>query len=210
MLHVETLSPVALDLLRALNAHPAMEAFALAGGTSLALRFGHRISIDLDFFTHEDFENEALAVALKRDFPLEERRRGPTGVTGFISDVKIDLVKYPYPPCFPHDIMAGIRLVSLPDLAAMKLSAVTNRGAKKDFYDLKALIERLGVQRLINSYQAKFPETDPMMLFRSLTYFDDAENDEDPNSLEGLTWLQTKQSIRKAVQYFLFESSGSP
>ncbi len=47
-----------------LSAHPGMQSFALARGTSLTLRFGHRISIDLDFFTHEPFENEALAQEL--------------------------------------------------------------------------------------------------------------------------------------------------
>jgi hypothetical protein len=29
--------------------------FALAGGTSLALRMGHRLSVDLDFFTVNSF-----------------------------------------------------------------------------------------------------------------------------------------------------------
>ncbi len=54
MLYLKTLSPVALDLVSALCAHPAMHSFALAGGSSLALRFGHRISVDLDFLPTND------------------------------------------------------------------------------------------------------------------------------------------------------------
>lgn len=200
MLHLETLSPVALDLVRALCAHSAMQSFALAGGTSLALRFGHRISIDLDFFTHDRFDNELLTAALKRDFPLDERRRGTTGVTGFITDVKVDFVHYPQRLIRPTETCDEIRLVSLPDVIAMKLSAITNRGAKKDFYDLHTLIDRFGLGRLIDHYRTKFPGTDPMMLLRSLTYFADAEADEPPASLIGVTWLEVKRSISKAAQ----------
>ncbi len=201
MLHLETLSPVALDLVRALSAHLAMQPFALAGGTSLALRFGHRISVDLDFFTHGPFDNELLVATLKKDFPLDERRRGPTGITGFITGVKIDLVKYPYPPLHQPETLDGIRLASLPDVIAMKLSAITNRGAKKDFYDLKTLIDRFGLAKLIDHYGAKFPETDPLMLLRSLSYFSDAETDADPQTLlSDLTWTDVKSSIRKSVR----------
>jgi hypothetical protein len=200
MLHLKTLSPVALDLVRALCSHPAMQSFALAGGTSLALRFGHRISVDLDFFTHERFDNEALTAALKRDFPLDERRRGPSGVTGFVTGVKVDLVHYPHGHIQPTESCDGIRLVSLPDVVAMKLSAITNRGAKKDFYDLHTLIEQFGLGRLIDHYRTKFPGTDPLMLLRSVTYFADAESDEPPATLVGVTWIEVKRSISKAAQ----------
>jgi predicted nucleotidyltransferase component of viral defense system len=199
MLHRETLSPSALDLLTALCAHPAMRSFALAGGTSLALRFGHRRSVDLDFFTSESFENETLVSELSRDFEIDERRRGPTGVAGFISGVRVDLVKYRYKPLVPPDVIEGVRLMSLPDVAAMKLSAITNRGAKKDFHDLHMLIREIGLQALVGHYQAKFSGTDPMMMLRSLTYFADAEETEEPESLIGITWPEVKREIAKAV-----------
>jgi hypothetical protein len=50
--------------------------FALAGGTSLALRFGHRISVDLDFFTAGEFDPESLQRRLVR-------RRGQRTRSGF-------------------------------------------------------------------------------------------------------------------------------
>jgi hypothetical protein len=203
MLHRETLSPVALDLLKVLCAHPAVNPFALAGGTSLALRFGHRLSLDLDFFTSEPFENEPLVVVLKREFAFDERRRGTTGITGFMSGVRVDFVKYAYPFIQPPDVIEDVRLASLPDVVAMKLSAVTNRGARKDFYDLHRLIIEFGLPHLIETYQTKFPETDAMMMLRSLGYFNDAEEDEDPVSLAGTTWTDVKQFISSAVRGML-------
>ena len=133
MLHRETVSPSTLDLLVALCAHHSLASFSLAGGTSLALRFGHRISVDLDFFTSEPFDNEELVAALNQDFAFEDRRRSATGVGAVVEGVKIDLVKYRYPVVHPPQTVDGIRLMSLPDVIAMKLSAITNRGAKKVF-----------------------------------------------------------------------------
>ena len=75
-----------------------------------------------------------------------------------------------------------------------------NRGAKKDFFDLHMLIERFGLEKPIDHYRAKFPETDPMMLLRSLSYFADAEAGEDPQVLDDLTWGDVKDSIRQAVR----------
>jgi hypothetical protein len=53
-----------LEVLRDIQEKPAASGFALAGGTSLALRFGHRVSVDLDFFTSGDFDPEKLAASL--------------------------------------------------------------------------------------------------------------------------------------------------
>ncbi len=200
MLHYETLPAGTLDLLRSLCAHRILASFALAGGTSLALRFGHRISVDLDFFTSEPFDNEQLVDQLKRDFELDDRRRGPTGVAAILNGVRLDFVKYRYPLLHPPDNIDGIRMMSLPDVVAMKLSAITNRGAQKDFFDLHTLLTELGLPFLLKCYREKFPGTEPMMLYRSLTYFDDADEEETPQSLIGITWPKVKSSIQLAVK----------
>jgi hypothetical protein len=59
----------------------------------------------------------------------------------------------------------------------------------------------LGV--LFEHYQAKFPQTDVMMLMRSLAYFEDAESDEDPVSLTGVSWEEVKGGIMGAVREML-------
>ncbi len=48
MLQKETVDPRTLELLKRLQAEPLLQTFNLVGGTALALRLGHRKSIDLD------------------------------------------------------------------------------------------------------------------------------------------------------------------
>jgi predicted nucleotidyltransferase component of viral defense system len=203
MLHFETLSQSALDLLIALCADDCTQGFALTGGTALALRYGHRTSIDLDFFTPERFDPPALAAVLTDRFELVPQNVNSAGLSGLISGVKVDFVTYRYPLLHTFDDIAGVRLFSLDDNIAMKLSAVANRGARKDFYDVHRLINELGLPALIEIYQAKFPNHDVAILLRSIAYFDDAEADFDVDSLDGTTWDEVKAGIIRAVKPLL-------
>lgn len=203
MLHREALPPGTLDLLTGLSAHPALAAFSLAGGTSLALRFGHRLSIDLDFFTTETFDKEEAERALADGHRVQVEQVNAVGLSATVDGVKVDLVTYRYPLLQPPEVIEDVRILSLPDVTAMKLSAVTNRGAKKDFYDLHTLIQHLGLKELARIYQAKFPGHDPVIMLRSLVYFEDAESQQDPVSLTDITWPEVKQSITAAVRGML-------
>jgi len=91
-------------------------------------------------------------------------------------------------------------MFSLEDIVGMKLSAITNRGARKDFYDLHALIQHLGVDRLIEIYRQKYPSHDAMIVLRSMIYFDDAEDDNDPELLMKQDWGEVKAAVREAVK----------
>jgi hypothetical protein len=63
--HPEVLPADAHKTLVELSALPVMKQFYLAGGTALALQWGHRISVDLDFFTPEPFDaNVVLGLLL--------------------------------------------------------------------------------------------------------------------------------------------------
>lgn len=55
-----------LDALHALQGETILSAFYLVGGTSLALRFGHRRSIDIDLFTGRDFDAYEVGNHLSR------------------------------------------------------------------------------------------------------------------------------------------------
>ena len=46
MLHTQTVERDTLGLLKELMAMPELNSFVLVGGTNLALKFGHRLSID--------------------------------------------------------------------------------------------------------------------------------------------------------------------
>jgi len=51
MLQLKTIHTDTFELLQKLSTTESLEPFALAGGTSLALQLGHRVSIDLDFLS---------------------------------------------------------------------------------------------------------------------------------------------------------------
>lgn len=61
MLHFEALPDHTLALLRDLSSLLGDQGFYLAGGTALSLRLGHRVSVDLDFFTSQPFSPENIS-----------------------------------------------------------------------------------------------------------------------------------------------------
>lgn len=200
MLHFEAVSSGTLDLLIRLCRVKCLEPFALAGGTSLALRFGHRLSVDLDFFSPEPFSGEGLLAELREKFEVTESILHGGGMGLFVEGVKVDVVTYRYPLLAPFEVVEGIRLFSLPDVVGMKLSAVSNRGAKKDFFDVAELVGQFGLARLVDIYRNKYPTQDSVILLRSLVYFEDAEFEPEPVSLKGESWEGVKAGIGGAVR----------
>lgn len=199
MLHTETVAPRTLELLKTLMEHPILADFHLVGGTALALQVGHRISTDLDLFTYRPFLSEVLIGELKTAFGFRQQIDRGYFVRGFIDDVKIDLLKYPYPPIDVEIHTAGIRMLSLKDIAPMKLSAVTNRGRKRDFVDVYVLLQHFDLKMMVGWYVQKCGGN-PFMLRQSLTYFDDAEHDPDLKMLHDVRWETVKQRIHQEVR----------
>jgi len=199
MLHTAAVPVNLLQVLMDLQAPLSGSGFALAGGTSLALRLGHRRSIDLDFFSTAHFEPSALA---------EQLGIGPESITGRaagtlqlrIRQFKVEFLKHAYPRLADDQIVQGIRLWSLEDVAAMKLNAVANRGSKKDFYDLAALLAHFPLQTMIGLYHAKYRPASLMMVVRSLAWFDDADAEPDPISLRDTSWQMVRDQISSAVR----------
>lgn len=97
----------------------------------------------------------------------------------------------------------GIRLVSLEDIAAMKLSAIARRGVKKDFWDIAELLDVFSLDGMLEFYRAKYSSRDIFHLLRSLIYFTDAEPQKDPDPLKKVTWDQVKSKVEKAVKKYL-------
>lgn len=67
-----------------------------------------------------------------------------------VGGMKLDLLRHACRMLEPVERINGVALVSLPDLAAMKLNALANRGSKKDFYDIMELLDRLALQQMID------------------------------------------------------------
>lgn len=199
MLQLHAVPEPVAALLARLASSDALTPFALGGGTSLALRFGHRLSVDLDYFTTGEFDPGLLSDSLGLD-DMSVLAMSTNTLRLVACGVKIDLLRHNYPEVAPVDEIAGHRLVSVPDLAAMKLNAIANRGSKKDFYDMAELLRHHSLEDMLGFFSRKYPATDPFAVIRSLVWFDDAEQEPDPIPLNGQTWGEVKQRMTEVVR----------
>lgn len=198
MLRLDAVPEPVAALMQRLACNIALGQFALGGGTSLALRFGHRLSMDLDYFTTEEFQPEELFEAL--DLDAASILSVSTNTLSLdAGGVKVDLLRHAYGQVAPWDLFDGHRLVSLPDLAAMKLNAIANRGSKKDFYDMAELLKHFTLGEMLGFFAGKYPRTDPFAVIRSLAWFEEAEQEPDPIPMLGQRWDEVKQTMTGAV-----------
>ncbi|MAC94425.1 MAG: hypothetical protein CMC96_02870 [Flavobacteriales bacterium] len=179
MLHRETVSENTFRLLEEIAKHNAASKLALAGGTALSLQIGHRISYDLDFFGQ--FNESELKVDLLSKYNYQE----------FFSSENILTI-----------LIEGIKLYSLQDIAAMKLEAIKGRGRKRDFYDLYHLLSVFSLSKMIEFNTAKFKSSNEFLIKKSLTYFNDAENDPEvvvSDFMKHVDWGTVKRRIENEV-----------
>lgn len=199
MLFIETVESNTFSLLRELSKEEFLENFRLAGGTSLALQIGHRVSIDLDFFTVGHgliFDEYDLA----KKWKTEVLNKTESILNTYIDDVKVDFVATPYPFISKERVLEKLRLASMEDIGAMKFSAVTGRGSKKDFIDIHFLLQHYSFQELLGFFSTKYRDASEFLLFKSLMYFEDADNEPLPKMLKPITWEEVKNSIKKEVE----------
>jgi predicted nucleotidyltransferase component of viral defense system len=206
MLQTHTLEPGTLSLLKRIMQLPELSDFLLVGGTALSLYYGHRLSIDLDLFAPHSFDNDEVFQIIKKNFKgfdLHSRNEA-IGIFGFIDEVKVDFVKHSHPLIDAPLTSDDIRLISIPDIIAMKVNAVMKRGVKKDFWDIAELLAHYSINDFIEFYERKYPSQQLLISIpQALTYFEDAEESEDPISLKGQNWDGVKKTIQKAVSDFL-------
>ena len=207
MLQISTIEPATLVVLKKMMSIPELADFSLVGGTALALRYGHRKSVDLNLFSPSEFDMDTITAALERTFPTTYQHisNNEIGIFGYIENVKIDLVKYHFHPIIaPIIVEDGIRFLSDKDIMAMKINAILRRGVKKDFWDIAELLKHYSLEEMINNYTKKYPNQ--MLLIsipRALIYFEDANTTDDPDSLKGQTWNGVKEIIKEKVRDFL-------
>lgn len=199
MLYFETIDPNTLDLLRQIQSNPCFADTRLVGGTALALQIGHRKSIDLDFFGNMELLPIELQQELRAYGSVSIRSTSSRIQSLKVRDVQVDVVRYDYPWLEDPVTAEGLKLASCRDIAAMKLSAITNRGTRKDFVDLAFLLERFTLPDMLELYSQKFSDSSYFPVLKSLVYFDDAEDDPTPNMLRAFDWIAAKQRISEAV-----------
>jgi hypothetical protein len=78
----------------------------------------------------------------------------------------------------------------------MKLSAIAQRGARKDFCDIYALGKKaFSLSQMLNFYQKKFSIRDIGSVLYGLVYFDDAESERMPRMLWDVKWREIRNTI---------------
>jgi predicted nucleotidyltransferase component of viral defense system len=197
MLHLNTIDEITKQMLLSLLSKNYLTDFALVGGTSLSLRFGHRKSIDIDLFSAKEFDPLVLDELLKVDYP-EYVYRGNNKYMLFcnIASVKADIVFHPFSLLKPLETITGIRMFSVQDVAAMKLFAICKRGTRKDFYDVWVLLQHFKPGELFDFFIEKYGADKLIFLKKSLVYFEDAEQSDQPEVLiKNLSWQTVKKTV---------------
>ena len=168
-LHYQTVSPVLVDCLHKLMAHPAFKDFYLVGGTSLALQRGHRLSIDIDLFTcvpYGEMNTTEIEAALLEMFPYtdrtEELHHSQMVYSMYVGDSKEDCVKldlcYDDPLIFSSIEIDGLRIASEKEIAAMKIQAITQTvQRRKDFWDIHELLESYTLSEMVDWGIQRYP-----------------------------------------------------
>ena len=112
-----------------------------------------------------------------------------------IEGTKVSFLQYVYPLLFPMGTFLEVSVADPRDIGCMKISAVAGRGTKRDFIDLYAVSQRYGLRELLERFREKFSQTNYNMLhvLKSLTYFEETEQDPMPEMLVSLSWEEVKQ-----------------
>ena len=166
--------------------------FVLYGGTALALRLGHRVSEDFDFFTNASFEPQDLLeripylqggkVAVLRENTLTcvLDRNGSVPVS-FFGGLGLNRVSNP-------DVARdnGVRVASLLDVAGCKMAVIQKRAEAKDYLDIAAILENgLSLTKALAAAKAIYGEQfEPGTTLRALSYFADGDLPKLPLSVQ--------------------------
>lgn len=196
-----TVSADTLRGIRALGESRVMEKAYLAGGTALALQLGHRISLDLDFFTQEPFEELTVANRLKDLGKFEQDTINWRTVMGTFEGAKFSLFYYEYPLVDEMVEYEGIQMVQPPDISAMKLLAISDRGARRDFVDLYWMRNLFSLEQVFAWYGVKYGRLEERKyhLLRGLQYFEDAEKQDMPVMFKQVDWGEVRQYFEDEV-----------
>lgn len=201
------LTDQALRLLRKLAPVVRRYEAVLAGGTGLALRLGHRISVDFDFFTHKKVPAQRLLSEIEKlglD-PEVGLGRDDTFICTF-PESKFSLFRYPY-VFLGTDIFEGIRVASVLDIASMKVAAITQRGAKRDFIDLYYILQDIPFRRVAETIHARYGTAlASVTIGKAFVFFDDAESSPDPLYIgAGVKWEAVRRFFEKHARQFVLD-----
>ena len=215
MLRYDTVTPLLREVLSILMNEEMFSPFRLVGGTNLSLRFGHRMSDDIDLFTDAeygslDFNRYELFLRSRFSYYYSSDR---TSIVGFGRSyyvgtspdkcVKLDLM-YTDKFLLAEEVIDSIRMASVDDIVAMKINAISRGGRKKDFWDIHKLFGLYSLPQMLELHQKRHVwEHEETKVLNSLLDFEEANSMADPQCLEGKDWDNVKLDIIDAVSILL-------
>lgn len=174
----------------------------LAGGTALTLQMGHRKSVDLDFFTTKKKINEQeIETMLQQTGRWQTTYREAGTIYGLMDGAKVSLIVYPFfVPKEKKLSFGAIKILQASDIAVMKVIAISQRGRKRDFFDLYWYCQNTEplanvVKRAVKQYPGQ--EQNMNHLLKSFVYFADADADPEPKIYFSATWMHVKSYFKK-------------
>ena len=205
-MHAESISPETKRVLDKIDKSEVAKDFYLVGGTALAIQIGHRESIDLDWFSENDFSTTNLKSQLASlgNFKLNNEEDGT--IDGELDDVKLSFFFYKFKLIFPLKTFEGLYLADERDIAAMKIDAMSSRGSKKDFIDLYfLLLGKYTLEELMGFFEKKYSDVqyNKIHILKSLIYFEDAENEPMPKMIKDVNWDDVKILLQDKVAGYL-------
>jgi predicted nucleotidyltransferase component of viral defense system len=175
----------------------------LVGGTALALQYGHRESIDLDFFGDVEEESQTIVEKLSKYGKVQTIKASKNIKVFIVDGIKVDFVNYNYPWIDQPIVQQGLTLASDKEIAAMKIAAITGRGSKKDFIDLYFLLDNYSLGEILNLYQLKYQDASIFLALKSLSFFEDADMQPNPKMFSNINWEAIKDRIRLVVNEYI-------
>ena len=200
-LHWNTISPAMRRVLNGFGRSRLVGEFYLAGGTALALQLGHRISVDLDFFSPtQDIPSifEPLRTALKPFAPI--LADSAWGNLVFLAEgVRVGFYGYGFQLVAPLQSADGVNLAGIADIALMKLDALLSRASRKDFHDLYAICQRTSLRAILDLAPQKFDSIRDFeaQVARHMVYFERAERESPVPLLDVIEWETVKAWFRQ-------------
>lgn len=195
--HWETVTPELRALLETIGQCAFVSRFYLAGGTALALRLGHRRSLDLDFFSSVDGVTRATRLEILETLVsvgAETLEDVDGNLLLEVQGVHVGFFSYSYTLLQPTVSVAGVTLAGIADIGLMKLDALISRGARKDFYDLFWIAQQMLLSDLLVLGRDKYPYARDFewQAVESLVFFDNADRDVQPLLLVETPWEEVK------------------
>lgn len=204
MLHKETVAEATLELLKQIMNDSVFDDFTLVGGTALSLLIGHRVSIDLDFFSLNNFDENTIIKHLQKNYSFELDYRSQNTIKGESNGIQLDFISHQYPNVETSLEIEAIRIASIGEIAAMKLNAIVNNGTRiKDFIDIVYLSKNICLNKMLDLYEKKY-NANRIIALKALSYFDDV------NINEPIYFINNKERDWQSIKNNILQMIAKP